>query len=169
MQIDEFSIFLKELCTYYERKVVPTVHATSIWYKRVKFMDSKALETVKFKIFENSEGFPKNIPNVMWEYYREWKGSLAQETVKEYKPCSSCNGEGEIFLQKQHPSGQHYTNYVFRCDQCKQCKSSYPWGNKLFLINRDGYREHQIAIGAEKITGPKELRAFINSFGELPF
>ncbi len=168
MQNSEFTIFLKNLCAYYERKPV-NPQAMDLWYDRVKLISADSLDTIRFQIVENSETFPKNLPNVMWEYYREWRQgkNKSSDTIKQ--DCEHCNGEGEIFLQKKHPSGEYYTRYVFRCDQCKQNKcSAYPWGNKVVLINH-GYEPLPEMKGADSITNVKELQEFLGDLYELPF
>lgn len=118
MTIIEFKEFLRDIGIYYERKA-PGDGTTEAWFERVKKIPSEPLGWIADRIFDSNETYPKNIPNIMWSYYREWiLANPNKIATKNYFKCPECDGEGIIGLTKK-ANGYQY-NYVARCNRCKQ-------------------------------------------------
>lgn len=118
MTIFEFKEFLKDIGIYYERKA-PSDGTTEAWFERVKRIPAEPLEWITDKIFETFETYPKNIPNTMWAFYREWiQANPSKIAIENFFHCPECDGEGIINLTK-NVNGYPY-RYVARCKRCKQ-------------------------------------------------
>ena len=114
MNMPEFNFFLAKLTTYYERTKPPTPVTVAIWYDRVKLIKCESLDDIRYEIFQQMESFPKNLPNVMWDCYREWQKGNKEPAATTQKQCDFCVSEGYIFTQRGK------CRYVYRCGQCRQ-------------------------------------------------
>jgi len=118
MTIIEFKEFLKDIGIYYERKA-PNDGTIEAWFERVKKIPSEPIGWITDKIFEANETYPKNIPNTMWAFYREWVQSNPNKIAhKNYFKCPDCDGEGIINMSKT--VNNYPYKYVARCERCKQ-------------------------------------------------
>jgi hypothetical protein len=113
------TVVIQNLVRYYERK--PPVHeATDLWFTRVSKIPDESIDWMVKRIQETSEIFPKNLPNVLWDTYREW---LATYPEKRALPqgiiCKHCDGNGYVFAQRLG-SDNHPKEFVFRCEICDQ-------------------------------------------------
>jgi hypothetical protein len=163
----EFKTFIIKLCAFYERKK-PDDGTMDLWFDSVAMINQAELQQLFNQITQNCETFPRNITATMRALHNDSISELRNPETVTYKPCSDCNGDGHLFLEKHNPRSDSYLRYVFRCDKCKQSSNPYPWGNKWVLLNR-GYKEIQDTVGTEKISNIKELREFLDGLYDLPF
>lgn len=118
MTIIEFKEFLRDIGIYYERKA-PNDGTTESWFERVKNIPGESVGWITDKIYDSFEAYPKNIPNTMWAFYREWMTANPHKVVSNhYFQCPACDGEGLITISKK-VNGYDY-DYVARCSRCKQ-------------------------------------------------
>jgi hypothetical protein len=114
---------VKNLCIYFERKVMPIPEAIDMWFRRCEKIPDESVEWIVKRIKDNCEGFPKNLPNMLWEHYREWLSSHPEkQALPRGELCKKCNGFGYIF-GFSFMEGRHY-EYVFRCPACQQAPES---------------------------------------------
>lgn len=163
MVATEFGILISKLVSFYERKK-PNDSTMDLWFDAISGIPSAEITDIFERIVKDNEAFPRNLTAAMWSVHYELRAAAGIATaVKVYKHCDYCK-DGLLFLEKEHPSGGFYMRYVFRCDQCKQRKEAYPWGNIMILLNQ-GYREYPVLIpGTEKISNMYELREFLSGW-----
>jgi hypothetical protein len=118
MTIIEFKEFLRDIGIYYERKA-PGDGTTDAWYERIKKIPHEPLGWITDKIYDQSETYPRNIPNIMWAFYREWiQANPNKIALQNFFHCPDCDSEGVLYLTKT-VNGHDY-RYVARCRRCQQ-------------------------------------------------
>jgi hypothetical protein len=135
-----FTRFVRDLCTYYERKIIPTAEAIDAWHQRVEKIPAEPLEWIAKRIQANSEGFPKNLPNTVWEHFREWGQANPEKISRRSTICRAehCNGAGYIFSVREYEKGAS-GEYVFRCLVCNQAQeTTIPYFSNQHI--RDGFK-----------------------------
>lgn len=111
---------VRNLCIYFERKVTPTPGAIDMWFSRVENIPDEPVNWIVQRIKENHDQFPKNLPNTIWDYYREWLAMYPEKRAfKDRQNCQKCNGDGYVFAIRFSDDGRHH-EYVFRCPVCDQ-------------------------------------------------
>lgn len=110
---------VRNLCTYFERKVTPTPQAIDMWFDRVKKIPDEPVDWIVSRVKELQESFPKNLPNMLWELYREWLASRPEKQAHRHVDCDKCNGDGYVFALRFDDKGRHF-QYAFRCPACDQ-------------------------------------------------
>lgn len=129
---------VRNLCTYFERKVTPTPQAIDMWFDRVKKIPDEPVDWIVSRVKELQESFPKNLPNMLWELYREWLASRPEKQEHRHVDCDKCNGDGYVFALRFDDSGRHY-EYGFRCPACDQSRDNgIPYWSMTMIS--DGYR-----------------------------
>lgn len=137
---DAFVKLVKELCIYYERKVIPTVDAIDMWHKRVEKIPDEPIPWIVQRIKDSSEGFPKNVPNALWEHFREWSQAHPEKVSRRSTICKAehCNGDGYVFAIREYEKGAS-GEYVFRCPVCNQAQeTAIPYFSNQHA--RDGFK-----------------------------
>jgi hypothetical protein len=158
---------VRNLCTYFERAKHPSMETIDMWFNRISKIPDEPVQWIVQRIKETSESFPRNLPNTLWEYYREWIASNPDKvSISKRKDCIRCNGDGYVYATKIHGKNQVYS-YVFRCPECEQAKENAipywvqhqfsdkgftPIANQNKPITRKSMQEMIAGIG-------KELRA----------
>ncbi len=159
----EFTMFISKLSKFYERKL-PADGTMDLWFDVIGGIPSEEIQTIYDHITKENDAFPRNVTGAMWAHHYELRAAKGiAEATKVYKPCDYCK-DGLLLLEKENASSGFYGRYVFRCDQCKQRKEAYPWGNLMILLNQ-GYREYPVLIpGAEMVSNMYELREFLSGW-----
>ena len=133
---------VRSLCTYFERKVIPTPDAITMWFTRVEKIPDEPVNWMVQKIKEQQEMFPRNLPNLLWEYYREWQQMNPDKMVSRGHICTAdhCNGEGYVFATHSRDDGQRY-EYVYRCPVCNQARE----------FTFSAFHRHDVTIGINPV------------------
>lgn len=146
MREETFRNFAGKLCDYYEKKA-PTTATTNLWYAKVKKIPDECVEWLTDKIMEEHETFPRNIPNICWALFYEWRQAHPEKCApKQSFECDYCHShDGLIFVWKDigpTDGGQGVMapyRFVFRCGHCKQNDIMvYPM-ETMEQLKADGY------------------------------
>jgi hypothetical protein len=113
-------VIIKNLCSYYERKAIPTESARDLWYAKIRNIPDESAQWIVNRIQDTQEAFPRNLPAMIWGMYREWLDSHPDKQARQQRvKCPDCNGDGYVFvITIDKESNPH--EYVFRCPVCDQ-------------------------------------------------
>jgi hypothetical protein len=116
---EEFETFTVKLSAFYERKVRPMHGTLDLWFEKVRRIPAEALPWMENKIYEESEGWPRNLTSTMWALYHSWlQAHPEKRSFKRDQFCPDCEG-GWLILEKQEDYRQP-TSYSAPCGNCKQ-------------------------------------------------
>jgi hypothetical protein len=108
----ELTGLIERLCHYYERKE-PKDETVSEWMQQCGRIPAVCSEWMIEHIKERYEGFPKNLPQVLFGMWGEWVRSNPQNIERREFMCKEehCR-DGLLFVYKDK------YRFAFRCERC---------------------------------------------------
>src|SRR5512135_1198948 len=96
MEQISLSQFLKDACSYFERRL-PADVTYNLWFEDLKNIPAESLPFIRNRLKE-LDAWPKNFPRFIWGIYREWLEVNPHKKAPEEKPgCLQCH-EGFILV-----------------------------------------------------------------------
>lgn len=163
------AVIVRNLCTYFERAKPPSEDTIDMWFAKCANIPDEPLEWIVDRIKDNLEAFPRNLPNTVWEYYRDWLSTYPEKSAhKMIVDCKKCNSTGYIFTIKTNRESKMNYEYAFRCNACKQANDNgLPlWANQLV---DQGYYPIPERESSGDIKSVKQLIKKITTEDEIPF
>jgi hypothetical protein len=148
MDKNAFGEFLKSLCHYYERRE-PREQTLDLWFRDVKYLPDEPLDWMRGHICGQQEIFPRNLPSVMRDLWRQWleNNPRRQAHTDTEIHCPDCDGSGMVVVYRQS------YRYAFRCGRCRQSRlQGIPLASVSDLLTR-GYSLTSMNMAARQAHG----------------
>lgn len=147
---------VNQLAVFFNVTKAPGLAVINAWAPKVAFIPAEAIEFILGRIQDEHDSFPRNIPKIFRQFYREWLAANPQPE-RQVRGCANCEG-GILFLERVRPDGNIETGSCF-CATCTPGDPGRPGKGYLAEMENLGWRSAKITCTEKGRAKAAEVRA----------